>query len=226
MRRLAPLLLLILLLPACGRQTDSGYFPLEKGGAWEYTITYKVRGEMRTQKLIYRNGGTVKAQDQRYYVRINLNGKREYYRKTKDDIYRVDPISGKHHTVLVLPPDKGQEWHSDSKIRVLDITGVYTPTFRARIVNPVDLTYRIEATDDEVTVPAGTFSNCLRIRATGSLFPGQTLQENLGMQSINVDETEWYAPGVGLVKVVRREFTKPNKFSNTYTQVLDSYASK
>lgn len=223
MRQLAPVLLLIMILPACGQQADTGYFPLEKGAAWEYTITYMVRGEMRTQKLIYRNGGSVEAQDRHYYARISLNGRREYFRRTKDDIYRVDPVSGEHYTVLVLPPEKGREWHGNSRIRVLDITGVFTPTFRARIVNPVDLTYRIEDTADEVSVPAGTFADCLRIRATGNLFPGQTLQEHLGMQSINIDETEWYAPGVGLVKVVRREFTEPNNFSNTYTQELDSY---
>ena len=80
--------------------------------------------------------------------------------------------------------------------------------------------------DDTVSVAAGTFRHCLRVRSRGSLFAGKTLQQFMGINDIDIDQTEWYAPGVGLVKTVRREFTTPGEFKNTYTQELVSYSRK
>ena len=91
------------------------------------------------------------------------------------------------------------------------------------IVRPVTVTYKIEDTDDTVTVTAGTFGHCLRVHGKGYLFAGRTLQEFMGIDTINIDQTEWYAPGVGLVKSVREEYTQPNEFRNTYTRELQSY---
>ena len=44
----------------------------------------------------------------------------------------------------------------------------------------------IESVDDEVTVPAGTFKNCVRVKTT---FPKQ-------------EKIEWFAPGVGSIKFI------------------------
>jgi hypothetical protein len=214
-----------LLAAACGRPAAGDYFPLGKGAAWEYAISYKVRGERHTQRLIFSNGDPVVVNDKRYYPRIGLSGKREYFRRTDSGILHVDPVSGKQSQVLKFPLKKGQTWQADSKIKVLEVTGAFTPTFRARIINPVTLTYRIEDSDDTVSVAAGTFRHCLRIRSRGSLFAGKTLQQFMGINSIDIDQTEWYAPGVGLVKTVRQEYTAPGEFKNIYTRELVSYTS-
>ena len=185
-----------------------------------------MRGELHTQRLIFSNGESLVVKGKRYYPRTGLSGHREYFRRTDGGILHVNPVSGKQYQVLKFPLKKGQTWQADSKIKVLEVTGTFTPTFRARIINPVTLTYRIEDMDDTVSVAAGTFRHCLRVRSRGSLFAGKTLQQFMGINDIDIDQTEWYAPGVGLVKTVRREFTTPGEFKNTYTQELVSYSRK
>jgi hypothetical protein len=211
------------LLISCGRGTDHGYFPLGKGAAWEYNISYKVRGELRSHKRLLSNGPPVEVDEQLYYPRAELNGHRDYYQKTAAGIVHVDPVSGDKTLVLKYPLKQGQQWQARSKIRVLEVTGAFVPTFKARLVRPVSVTYRIEDTDDTISVAAGTFRHCLRVHGDGRLFAGRTLQEFMGIDSINIDQTDWYAPGVGLVKTVRDEYTEPNEFRNTYTRELQSY---
>ena len=211
-------------LPAsCSHGVGHSYFPLDKGAAWEYIVSYKVRGELRSQKRILSNGTAVEVDEQRYYPRTDLNGHREFYQKTREGIVHVDPVSGEKTLVLKYPLEQGQQWQTQSRIRVLEVTGAFVPTFKARLVRPVAVTYHIEKTDDSVAVAAGTFNHCLRVHGKGRLFAGRTLQQFMGIDSINIDQTEWYAPGVGLVKTVREEYTEPNEFRNTYTRELQSY---
>jgi len=226
MNRLHTLILLLgaaWLLVSCGRGADHGYFPLGKGAAWEYNVSYKVRGELRSQKRILSNDQPVEVDEQRYYPRADLNGHREFYQQTREGIVHVDPVSGNKTLVLKYPLKQGQQWQARSKIRVLEVTGAFVPTFKARLVRPVTVAYRIEKTDDIIAVAAGTFNHCVRVHGEGRLFAGRTLQEFMGIDSINIDQTEWYAPGVGLVKTVREEYTEPNEFRNTYTRELQSY---
>jgi len=84
----------------------------------------------------------------------------------------------------------------------------------------IPLEFTVEAEDDTVTVGAGTFEHCLRVKATGSLFAGSTLQDFMGIRFIQVEQTDWYAPGVGLIRRVRNESTTPAEWNNTYTQEL------
>jgi ribosomal protein L40E len=62
---------------------------------------------------------------------------------------------------------------------------------------PEILKMTIEAIDDVVTVPAGTFKNCLRIKGEGVI-------KEFGNEII-VNIEEWYVPGVGRIKYIRKE---------------------
>jgi len=65
--------------------------------------------------------------------------------------------------------------------------------------------YMIEAVDDVVTVPAGTFKSCVRVRCDYSVshpWIGTTLKE----------ERKWYAPGVGMVKWMTTEHLPGEEF--------------
>lgn len=57
----------------------------------------------------------------------------------------------------------------------------------------IPITSTIETLDDVVTVPAGTFQHCVRVRSTG---------EN---QDGALEDLNWYAPNIGLIKFVRQE---------------------
>jgi hypothetical protein len=59
---------------------------------------------------------------------------------------------------------------------------------------------------DMVKVPAGAFENCMRVVMSGNAFVDAG--NYVGKTIVRVTETNWYAPGVGLVKSVREESTK------------------
>ena len=69
---------------------------------------------------------------------------------------------------------------------------------------PLDLS--IESLDDTITVPAGQFSKCMRIKMTGSAY--KNAGNYVGLTLVNVEQTNWYSPGVGLVKLERLETTQ------------------
>lgn len=215
-----------LLAGGCERPLDNSYFPLADDISWEYRIEYRVKEETRTQRLIFSTRPAVEVEDQYYYPRVSLNGHRDYYQKSDDGIVHVDPVSGERNRILAYPLEKGRRWQEHSRVRILEVTGAFTPSFEARTEKPITLDYEVESVGERVSVPAGNFDDCIRVKARGRLFAGRTLQEYMGIDSINIEQTEWYAPGTGLVKTVRNEYTEPNEFKNTYTQELLAIARR
>ena len=109
--------------------------------------------------------------------------------------------------VLKYPLEKGATWQVESHTYLLR-RQVFTRGVRNVIIDtPIDLTYTIEALDDAVTVPAGTFRRCLRLHAEGTR--KVDLGGGIGQVGLNVTSDEWFARGVGLVKLVRSEDSAP-----------------
>jgi hypothetical protein len=70
---------------------------------------------------------------------------------------------------------------------------------------PLVITSRIVSTDETVTVPAGTFTGCVKVLGTGS---GK--DDGFVTILVNVEVITWFAPGgLGEVKSVIKE-TDPN----------------
>ena len=65
---------------------------------------------------------------------------------------------------------------------------------------------KIESLNEVINVPAGQFNNCMKITMTGSSF--KDAGNYVGLTLVNVEQTSWYAPGVGLIKMERVETTK------------------
>jgi hypothetical protein len=89
---------------------------------------------------------------------------------------------------------------------------------RSKLLNnaPGILKKTIEAIDDTVTVPAGTFKNCLRIKGEGVI-----RKEELGNEIIvNIEEYEWYAPGVGLIKYIGKEKGSGRFLTPDYEEIV------
>ena len=53
---------------------------------------------------------------------------------------------------------------------------------------------------------AGRFENCMRVEISGNAFTDAG--NYVGITIVRLSETNWYAPGVGLVKSVHKESTK------------------
>ena len=71
-------------------------------------------------------------------------------------------------------------------------------TILMRTKIPTTYVVIVDKIDDIVTVPAGSFENCLRIKFSCEV-------TNSKNQRVNVEGYDWYAPGVGHVKEIRKE---------------------
>lgn len=206
------LLLGWLLLGGCA-EGDAGYLPLEAGAFWRYGLEVQTTDLRRSAKRVVVAMPAVE-RDGRSLYRLRVNRDRvEYFTRTQRGIERVAVHSAGDATplfaaepllVLPVPPVAGARWRQSSVTGVLEAT---VDPFRRkyRLQEPVTLEYVIEAVDAEVKVPAGRFRDCLRVRGVGhASFPGD---KTVFPSEIDVVQTDWYAPGVGLVRSHRVETT-------------------
>ena len=107
-------------------------------------------------------------------------------------------------TVLPYPLTVGRQWNSTTHTSVLEMTS-HAAGHLYRIDAKVSLTYTVESTTDTVVVPAGRFSRCVRVKGIG--VTTAQVRKQSGLAEIRIESTEWYAPGAGLIKVVRSETT-------------------
>lgn len=201
------------------REESSDYFPVGGDQTWDYEIRIMVKGEQHVQRLLLTALPTADVEGTDYYPQLRLNDEIDLFRRDQDGIVRVN-AEGPLLRVLPAELKPAVTWRTPGQILFLEVTGAFHATFQERKKKYIDLDYVIEAMDDTVQVRAGSFANCMRVKSTGSMYAGATLQEFLGIDFIQIEQTEWYAPGVGLVKRVRKESTTPADWSNEYRQEL------
>ncbi len=123
------------------------------------------------------------------FIASDDNGIYEYASQSIDD--HEPKIFDPPKYILRFPIEVGRSWEINSEIQRL--------MYRV----PITLKATIQSINDTVTVPAGTFKKCVKVVTTGST------KKNLGMfmgtAKIEVKEFSWYAPNVGLVKMIREE---------------------
>ena len=215
-------LLCCLLLAGCAR--DGGdYFPLGESMWWQYRVERTIKGEPHEQKLILANLPAANIDAHAVYPRRRMDDRFEYYAEDDKGIYWLSPTDGARIQILGRPLVLNAKWQGSTRIFFLDMTGGFAPTFEERARESMSLDYVVESFDDTVHVGAGRFQHCIRVKSSGSNFAGLKLKQLFGIRFLKVEQTEWYAPGVGLVKRVRNEYTTPADFSNEYVQELERY---
>ena len=219
------------LLSACG-QSVSDYFPLDAGKYWRYQMTYQTMDG--TFKGIYavENLPSHKIDDQVFYVQQLLDGSFDYFQKDEKGLLlkgrekTVDldtRYTDAMHYIFQFPLQVGTMWEDTVLSKVLIKTG---PTQKTafHIVAKVPVTAKIESMTETVTVPAGTFYNCMRVEISGNVFTD--VGNYVGRTIVRLSETNWYAPGVGLIKSIRKESTKHKALDKGEIMlVLESYRS-
>ena len=183
---------LMLSLGACS-QGPSSYFPLSKGRTWTYEMSLKTAfGQRESATLTITNlsarqlhNKTVipqKTQASAGTRQINLfdyvvEGTNGTYVLAEQGPADVEPnILSPPQYVLKEPLRTGTSWNSPFDFSP-DSSGPNRAT--------------IESTDETVDVPAGTFNGCLKIRISKT-----------SQGSAIKNAYEWFAPTVGLVRVV------------------------
>lgn len=210
---------------------DASYLPFEPGAFWRYGLEVQTTDLRRTAKrVVVAMPAVERAGRSLYRLRVNRD-RIEYFTRTQRGIERVAvqsagdaaPAFGAEPLlVLPVPPVAGARWRQPTVTGVLEAT---VDPFRRkyRLQEPVTLEYVIEAVDAEVNVPAGRFRDCLRVRGTGhTTFPGD---KTVFPSEIDVVQTDWYAPGVGLVRSHRVETTTSKVVPRgEYTLELEVFA--
>ncbi len=183
------------------------YFPLKAGMAWTFRFSGSTgaTGELTTANQAPRKLFGFAAVPQQ-----NAGGDKSYTEFYADDglgirhvaIDEDDGLQSRlsdHSYVIKLPISVGTSWHEIDR------------TFDGTVY---DATTKIESLDDKITVPAGTFSRCVRIHSTGSASamkgnaraPGSTSGLRLvAAEDFSVEDYYWLAPGVGPVKATHEE---------------------
>jgi hypothetical protein len=209
-------LLLIAAVSGCG-EGEADYFPLEEGWTWGYRIMVNSQGVGRnTYRSFVSNLPPQPLADITATPRIVHDGRVYYDAEEAGGIRRIahrEPgktVAGAApgHYVLKYPLEPGTSWRVGTRTQLLRRQVITRESVGvAALVAEVELDYRVEAVDDVVTVPAGVFKGCLRVRGAGRI--DYDTESRLGVITIEVSTTEWFAPGVGLVKLVRTERSFP-----------------
>ncbi len=222
------LTVLLLILSFSGlsyAETVTEYFPVaEKGRTWEYVITKNRVTEVDGRKIPEQINGTTIEESRGTVAEAKLpepvillvqnlsetSGRTQKTRKGKLESYlRVSPgeililaqrMSGVPQmgdkmnifkapvALLKLPlPKAGEAYPS-----IMETQGM---RFDSR---PYEKTY------ESVTTPAGVFRDCMRIKTRGKISGSIPGPNPMRVESGQVEETLWFAKGVGLVKNIQR----------------------
>lgn len=204
-------LLVIVLLAGCERPAQE-YFPLHPGWEWQYAMRIVTADGPRQGKHLVTNLPAYDLEGMRTIPRRSPGGTTVLYAQGAQGVQRVgEAAEGGEprrypmaQTVLPAGLAVGATWKGDTRTRVLEVTS-HAAGALYKIEADVPLQYTLESVEDTVRVPAGEYHRCLRIRASGSTLA--EVRKQVGLAEIKVEQVDWYAPGVGLVRSERRETT-------------------
>jgi hypothetical protein len=194
------------------------YFPLAPGHRWHYRVLRE--GVASDAGPDYHEVRTLRPrtlEGERRFRRLDSLGNEYYFSRDANGIQRVamrnamelsPQFDAPPREVLPMPLDVGRSWASSTHpyaiFRLVPFGGVLTGRYT------LTLTFSVEALDAVVDTPAGRFEDCLMIRGEGTLeLYGDARR---GFIPVPVTHTEWYAPGVGLVKLLREESVDTDVF--------------
>lgn len=202
-----------LLLAACGPAAPGdALFPLEPGRRWTYELRSEWENDTRERET--RVLETLPAEDLDgrpafrrrsdsgvdYWLRSDTSG--TYRIASKSDVDAAPRPDKEPRFVLKAPIAVGTSWRAGTTAYLLMRRESFPREVRHSHPD-VPMNYTIEALDETVEVRAGRFEHCVRVRgvATLRLFADPVA----GWRDLALVTTEWYCPGVGLVRLERDE---------------------
>lgn len=201
LRALSVLVLVAALWFVSGAGRPESYYPLEPGYSWRYEVS---NGAGAALELTVTNLGRRQLGDRSTWAqRLQLGDSVAHRFATRqgDRMLMVgEQRPGQAEPVPLDPPSvvyeepltPGRSWESDS------MTTVALPGTRLQTIATV------EAVDEKVEVPGGTFERCVLVVSRGNANIDGT---DHGPVALSVVTRLWYAAGVGVVRIERTEST-------------------
>lgn len=197
---------------------STDYFPLENGRAWTYDLTTALEGHSPTTETLSVNAREAQNMGGDPAHRRHTSSGNDYWiRSDKTGVYRIasrNPLDRHtladepHRYVLQRPYAVGTQWQNLTTAYVLQRRSEVPKEIR-RTHKPFAMTYTIESMDDGVTVPAGSFRQCMRVGGKAAV--RVYVDAQFAWRDIPLITREWYCPGIGLVKMERDE-PSPSRF--------------
>ena len=212
--------LTVLCFLICGcTEPDTSYFPLGEGKRWRYHIKATSMGGTSLQRFFVDSVASQLIDGKTTYIQQSLTGTQFLYQQNDRGIFRIgfivpDGASEKkiEEEYLVLPANTevGSEWESKVSSQILS-TGKPSEKSNVQLTARIPVKNIIESDNETVKVNAGVFENCLRLHTNGFAF----IKGNnyIGRVLVEIDQTNWYAAGVGLVKSVLIETSTSDSLS-------------
>ena len=201
------------LLAGCKEPPGSSLFPLEEGRRWTYRLSSEWENDTRERETVVLSnlGRDSVLESGSAWHRRSDTGLDYWLRADATGIYRVaaksdvdaepkpDPTP---RFVLKAPIAVGTSWQTTTTTYLMRRNSEFPPEIRHAHPS-VPVVWTIEALDDRVEVPAGRFEQCVRVKGLALL---RLFADPVnGFKDMPLTTLEWYCPGVGLVKVERRE---------------------
>jgi hypothetical protein len=202
------------LLPACQQPPDS-YYPLTERLRWEYvfsaredatahasartisnqvlTITNLPRRQMNGAEVTPQMGDVA---GQQWFLFVK-GGPLGIAVVAKQPMDGNEPVTLEDPSYLLQYPLRvGTTWDGSADTSLLKDHQV---SLQAKST--------IEATDETVTVPAGTFKHCVKVTTTAT--EATRIPGVFGKVTVDLRTTQWFAAGTGVVKAIQTEHTDP-----------------
>ncbi len=228
--------LILVLIGGCDSDaTSSDLFPAIEGMVWHYDATFQAGRKLNRHKIIVTNLGYIMLEDgTQAFARKYHNDDVAYYKKNEKGIFRIGyQKAGKNlsrdtenHFVLRFPVKTGIKWVLTSKPFFLEKSVREINAGQASLsgdlsLHPLKVSNEITSTNETVRTPAGSFSNCIRVDGSGKT---TGTGSEIGKVNVEVRQTDWYAPGIGLIKSTRKETTNLKwARSSTFSMELEKY---
>lgn len=199
-------------LASCSAPQDDSLFPLAKGHRWTYDISTEWENNVvEHEPRVIETLGSDSLESGRAWRRRSDSGIEYWLRSDASGIYRVAskseldeaPLPDKEpRFVLKAPVAVGTTWRASTTAYLLRRRQEFPPEIRHS--HPaVPMNYTIEALGEKVATRAGSFEHCVRVKGVAAL--RLFADPVVGWKDMALTTTEWYCPGVGLVKLLRDE---------------------
>lgn len=213
MGRLTLILFCLSVLAACDKPASDDYFPLHQGLRWEYELSIEHPERLDSKSLVIETLGQVSLKEETVSIRATSDGTDYYLAQRADGIYRVakrslvesEPrLDASPRMVLPLPiaQAKGKTWSTISQPYLIERVYEGMDVMTADMLQ-FPMTYSVLSLDETVEVSAGSFSHCILVEGQTDL--SLYADARTGNTTVPITTREWYAPGVGLVKLEREE---------------------
>ena len=210
-RRAAGVVTVLLILAGC-KPAGTHYYPLEASHWWHYAVHDAILDERHHNRYLMHNVGLAAGMDNNTYLQTAQTGSADFLRYRGAGVERIARLrpgmrgpeaEREPHVLLPDTLSVGTTWQVTSTLALAE-SRTFEP--RDRIIArrlPVELHKQVVSLDAEVDGPAGRFEHCLLIEGRG-LASVPTDRGN-GSATVSVELSEWYAAGVGLIKLERVE---------------------